>query len=87
MKYSLKLIDWHDAYTGNHAWARLNELPETIPIHLVSTLGFEIARDEKHVTLCMSIGPEEAEDERSVMNLMTIPIGMIVREQTFRRRG
>lgn len=73
-KYPLKLVEWHDAYTGNHSWSRLDELPERPPAHVCTTLGFEISRDEAHVTLAMTIGPEDAGDERSVLNLQTIPL-------------
>lgn len=81
-KYPLKLIEWHDAYNDNHAWISIKELPEEPERYLVQTLGFEIRRDDKEVTLAMSVS-----NNGHVCDLFTVPLAIIVREQTFRNRG
>lgn len=83
MKYPLKLIEWHDAYSGDHTWFPADEIPQEDLPHLVLTLGFEVKRTDSHVTLSMSY----CETNNNLCDLFTIPLGMIVREQTFRRRG
>lgn len=45
-------------------------------------MGFEVKRTEKHVTLAMS-----ASENGKLCDLFTIPLAIIVREQTFRRRS
>lgn len=82
MKYPLKLIEWHDAYSGDHTWFNADDLPEEDTPHVVQTLGFEVKRTERHVTLAMSCS-----SNGNLCDLFTIPLGMIVREQTFRRRS
>jgi hypothetical protein len=78
MKYPLKLIEWQDSYNGDHDWFSAKDLV-CKPI-LVQTIGFEVLRTDTHVTLAMS-----AHDDR-LCDTFTIPLGMIVREQTFRSR-
>lgn len=82
MKYPLKLIEWHDAYSGDHSWFHSDHLPAEYRPHKVSTLGFEVQRTDQHVTLAMS-----CTENGMLCDLFTIPLGMIVREQTFRRRS
>ena len=81
MKYPLKLIEWHDAYSGDHKWVALSDLADRAAPLVTYSIGFEIRRDDKHITLAMTVN-----DEEKVSNLMTIPLAMIVREQTFRYR-
>lgn len=81
MSYPLKLIKWHDAYSGNHAWFDAEDLREEDQPYVVLTMGFEVKRTENHVTLAMSHS-----SNGKLCDLFTIPLAMIVREQTFRRR-
>lgn len=82
MKYPLKLIEWHDAYSGDHAWFHADNLPTEDRPHSIITLGHEVRRTDQHVTLAMS-----ASENGMLCDLFTIPLAMIVREQTFRRRS
>lgn len=84
-KYPLKLIEWHDAFNGNHGWFKADTMPDAIELMLVSTVGFEVQRIDTHVTLSMSA--YERGDDMMLCDLFTIPLGMVVREQTFRRRS
>jgi hypothetical protein len=81
MKYPLKLIEWRDAYNSNFSWMDADEVPHEDQPHLIMTLGFEIRRTENHIVLAQAVG-----DGDRVCTLFTIPLSMIVREQTFRRR-
>jgi hypothetical protein len=81
MKYPLKLIEWSDAFNGNHDWFIADTLPETIEPFIVQTFGFEVQRTATHVTLAMSFS-----NRNHLCDLFTIPLAMIVREQTFRVR-
>lgn len=82
MKFPLKLIEWHDAYNGEHNWIKLNELSKEQDPCVIQTIGFEVIRTEKYVTLAMSVTNNE-----QVCDLFTIPLAIVVREQTFRNRG
>lgn len=82
MKYPLKLIEWHDAYSGNHTWFKAERLTDEDQPHRIFTMGFEVMRTERHVTLSMSVTENE-----QLCDLFTIPLAMVVREQTFRRRS
>lgn len=81
MKYPLKLIEWHDAYSGDHSWFDEDHLIKDDQPHVVYSLGFEVLRTERHVTLAMS-----ASENGKLCDILTVPLGMIVREQTFRSR-
>lgn len=81
MKYPLKLIEWQDAYNGNHEWFEVDTLPDEIDTHIVQTLGFEVQRSETQVTLAMSVA-----HNGTLCDLFTIPLAIVVREQTFRSR-
>lgn len=82
MKYPLKLIEWNDAYSGDHAWFPADDLPQEDKPHKVQTMGFEVKRTDQHVTLAMSCA-----DNGNLCDLFTIPLVMIIREQTFRLRS
>lgn len=81
MTYPLKLIEWHDAFAGNHAWFNADTMPEEIAPLVVQTIGFEVQRTSASVTLAMA-----QTDRGDLCNLFTIPLAMVVREQTFRSR-
>lgn len=79
----LKLIEWEDAFNGNHNWFDVATLPEddVNPI-IITTVGFELLRTKYRVTLAMSY--EESRDGPRACDLFTIPRGMIRRERTLR---
>ena len=81
MKYPLKLIEWHDAFSGDHCWFKAEDLHPEVEPFIVHTLGFEVQRTDKYIVLAMSFT-----ERGHLCDLFTIPLNMVVREQTFRRR-
>ena len=81
MNYPLKLIEWHDAYNGNHAWFDADTMPDEVRPFIVQTVGFEVQRTSAYVTLAMSVS-----DRGQLCDLFNIPLAVVVREQTFRSR-
>jgi hypothetical protein len=78
----LKLIEWEDAYNGNHSWIEVETIPEHVEPLVVTTVGFELRRDAERVTLAMSYGCSR--EEPTCSDLFTIPLGMIRKERTLR---
>lgn len=78
----LKLIEWEDAYNGNHSWAKVSTIPEAVEPLIVTTVGFELQRNADRVTLAMSYG--DARADPTFCDLFTIPIGMIRKERTLK---
>lgn len=78
----LKLIEWEDAYNGNHDWIQVDTIPEGVGPLILTTVGFEIQRDAEHVTLAMSYG--DSQDDPTCCDLFTIPIALIRREKVLR---
>lgn len=79
-KYPLKLIEWRDAYNGNHDWCTPQVLEDKMAI-IAQTMGFEVQRTEDQVVLAMSVS-----SGGHLCDLFTIPLSIIVREQTFRSK-
>lgn len=84
-KYPFKLIEWHDAYNGNHAWFDADTMPEEMSPAVVQTVGFEVQRTETQVTLSMSLATMPC-GKQDLCDLFTIPLAVVVREKTFRIR-
>jgi hypothetical protein len=80
-KYPLKLIEWLDAFNGDHNWFKADKISEPVEPFIVQTIGFEVYRDESVVVLAMS-----STNRDHLCDLFTIPLAIIVREQTFRSR-
>jgi hypothetical protein len=80
MRPPLRLIQWEDAFNGNHEWTDVGALPEHIEPLIMTTVGFELRRDAERVTLAMSYG--DSRDEPTCCDLFTIPIAMISKERT-----
>jgi hypothetical protein len=78
----LKLIEWEDAFNGDHDWLTVDSVPEKVRPIIITTVGFEIRRTKKRVTLAMSYG--DSRDEPTCCDLFTIPVGMIRRERVLR---
>lgn len=78
----LKLIEWEDAYNGNHDWIDLATVPDEVEPMVIRTVGFELRRDSERVTLAMSYN--DSCEEPTCVDLFTIPIGMIRKERTLR---
>lgn len=78
----LKLIEWEDACNGNHDWIDVSSIPEKLEPMVITTVGFELRRDQERVTLAMSYGCSR--EEPTCADLFTIPLAMIRRERTLR---
>lgn len=78
------LVEWIDAHNGNHEWVTLESVPAEITPLVVNTVGVEIRRDEKHLTLSMTYA--DSRDEVQVCDLFTIPVSTIVKEVVLRAR-
>jgi hypothetical protein len=78
----LKLIEWEDAYNGDHKWLAVDAIPDHVEPIVVRTVGFELRRDDKRVTLAMSY--DDSRTEPKCCDLFTIPLGMIRRERILR---
>lgn len=79
----LKLIEWEDAYNGNHDWFTLDSLPKAVAPVIVSTIGFEVQRNADRATLAMSYR-DDRDDGPYACDLFTIPLAMIRKERTLR---
>ena len=75
----LVLIEWEDAYNGNHDWIEVASIPAKVKPLVLTTVGFELRRDKKRVTLAMTHG--SSRDEPTCCDLFTIPVGMIRKER------
>jgi hypothetical protein len=79
----LKLIEWEDAYNGNHGWRKVSSFGDMAgEACIMRTVGFELARNEQRVVLSMSIG--DIEDDPTCCDLFTIPVAMIRKERTLK---
>ena len=76
----LLLIEWEDAFNGNHSWFELDSAPTDPEPVLVKTVGFELVRTKERVTLVMSVG-----DNGNACDAFTIPVGMIRKEMVLRK--
>lgn len=79
----LLLIEWEDAFNGNHEWTWRDEVPKAVAPLIVHTVGFLVQRDNERVTLAMSW--EHSRDHPKICDLFTIPAGMVRRETTLRK--
>lgn len=78
----LKLIEWEDAYNGNHDWIDVASIPDEVDPMIIRTVGFELRRDGGRVTLAMSYN--DSREEQTCSDLFTIPVDMIRKERTLR---
>lgn len=69
--YPLVLIEWEDAYTGDHDWFKLDTLPDAVLPLNVMTAGFLVQANNERVTLAQSFSHDSA------ACLWTIPRKMI----------
>lgn len=78
----LKLIEWEDAFNGDHKWLDVADIPERVDPMTITTVGFELRRDEDRVTLAMSYGASR--DKPTCCDLFTIPVATIRKERVLR---
>lgn len=69
----LLLIHWHDAVSDDSGWKAISEVEKQQPA-VVRSVGWEIRRTKRYVTLAASIVDEDCDGD------ITIPAGMIIRE-------
>lgn len=78
----LVLVEWEDAYSGNHEWIDVDTIPENVAPLLIKTVGFVVRRDRQRVTLAMSIGSSDDEErDDTCCDLFTIPRVLIRSER------
>jgi hypothetical protein len=81
MRFPLLLVEWEDAFNGDHDWIEPEGFSDEQLI--VRTVGFEVRRNAAQLTLAMShyrFGNSER-----ICDLFTIPTGMIRRETVLRK--
>lgn len=78
--YPLVAVVWNDAASNSETWVPLSEIagPEQ-----VITVGFLVKEAADAITIAGSVANEAIENE-TVGNTMTIPIGMIVDRRVLR---
>lgn len=67
-------ITWHDAVSDEVGWKKLEKLKRQQPA-VVQSVGFEIKRTKRYLTLAASLVDDECDGD------VTIPVGMIIREE------
>jgi len=67
----LVLVEWEDAFNGNHDWFRLDTLPDAVEPLIVQTTGFLVQSNRERITLAQSFS------DTSACNLWTIPRAMV----------
>lgn len=77
----LKVIEWEDAYNGNHSWIDPDTIPDKMQPMTITTAGFEVRRCKERVTLAMSWGDD---GDPTCCDLFTIPVAMIRKERVIR---
>lgn len=70
----LLLIHWYDAVSNHAGWAKRADV-EKQQCPVVRSVGYELKRTKRHLTLASSIMDDECSGD------LTIPLGMIIREQ------
>lgn len=70
----LLLITWHDARSNHAGWEKLETIAKQSPA-TVRTVGWELRRTKRHLTLVASIVEDDGSGD------VTIPLGMIVSEK------
>lgn len=75
-KRPLLLVEWEDAFNGNHVWFDVDSAPTDPEPVIVTTVGFELSRTKKRLTLVMSVA-----DNHTACDAFTIPVGMIRKQR------
>jgi len=70
----LLLITWHDAVSDTVGWKKLEQIKRQQPA-TVRTVGWEIKRTRRYLTLAASLVDDECDGD------VTIPLGMILQEK------
>ncbi len=73
----LLLVTWRDARSEHAGWEKLETIAKQSPA-IVRSVGWELKRTKRHVTLVASIVEDEGSGD------VTIPLGMIVSEKELR---
>lgn len=67
----LVLVEWEDAYSGNHDWFKSDTLPEAVDPLMVMTAGFLVQSNHQRITVAQSFSHD------SMAALWTIPRPMV----------
>ncbi len=74
MTRRLLLITWYDATSGHAGWKSIEKVAKQQP-PVVRSVGWELRRTKRHVTLVASIVEDECDGD------VSIPLGMIISEK------
>jgi hypothetical protein len=73
MKYSIELIEWHDAHADDtEGWVTGADLTDSD--YLVRSVGYVVKETANNVTLAMDVGDEDYTNSRA-----RVPKGMIIK--------
>jgi hypothetical protein len=68
------LVTWRDAVSNHVGWAKTADVhKQQCPV--VHSVGFELRRTKRHLTLISSVMEDECSGD------LSIPLGMIIREE------
>lgn len=70
-KFPLVLIEWEDAYSGNHDWFKIETMPEAVQPVFVMSVGFLMRINPDRLTIAQSFSHDSA------ASLWTIPRKMV----------
>jgi hypothetical protein len=70
----LLMVTWYDAVSDHAGWKDIAKIEKQTP-PVVRSVGWEIKRNKRHVTLAASIVETDCDGD------VTIPMGMIIKEQ------
>ena len=74
----LLLITWHDARSEHAGWEKLETIAKQSPA-TVRSVGWELKRTKRHVTLVASIVEDDGSGD------VTIPLGMVISEKELKQ--
>lgn len=72
----LVLVEWEDAYNGNHSWFELDSMPRSPKPVIVQTVGFEVRSNKRRLTLVSSLQTKNR-DKQHACDVFVIPAGMV----------
>lgn len=74
----LLIVTWYDAVSDDAGWKSIEKVAKQQP-PVVRSVGWEIRRTKRHVTLAASIIEDHCDGD------VTIPLGMIIRERELKQ--
>ena len=75
--FPLVLVEWEDAYNGNHDWFGIGALPDVFAPVICRTVGWLVREHAARLTLAMTVTDHGRGAEGTLCDLFTIPRGCI----------